>query len=920
MKRTEKLPRRGLTINRIASAGIRADRKGYTALTLGIMLSIFFITAMCLMICGVLTANETRAHALTGSQDAFLMDTSCTDADLVETGYFTDEIGHVYVTGQVTGSTVYMGCYDERGAAMLQRTLLSGRMPTGAGEIALEQSVLDKLELTASLGDALTFNITPIDGEEVARTYSLVGILKDQTDHMDLSRVMGGDLCIHWPAILFSAEEPAFETGRTIQHMLLMLVPGTNLNDTLKASERGEGMAEALMNGAYAVMRGDGGIQYWSFFIGYQGVANYLASLVLFALGDGGFVVVFLIALLAGALILATIVGISGAMENTLIRRTETIGMLRCVGATKRQIRRIYGRESWLLALATSPVSIALACGFVYAISRALPDYVQFYAPVWLILPVLLLTVIVVLIASSLPLRRASQVMPMSIVRDTKMLRRQTRIRSHNQYRLPTLIARRQTLFHPTRELGSAFLTALMVLMVGVSVLMGAHMLSNRVDFAQSPSFSILGRHTGQLHSYTSLEQLTAFSSGDTAQLRALPLVDRVTIHRESCINLLVDESTPYFTEPIYSLRDHRLALLDECPEGVAQLYYDRSIRELRAVQEFLGTDRKVINLGLTVLTLDPAELSPFLVEGDIDLKALDEGREVLVLAPTYYYKQSKDGGYIVNTRKGNRTDWDYISENDYFTAGMTLDLVQLWMYDDNDGFYSGSTDYSQVEREDVQVSVGGVLSGMRLSYWDVAIITTEKGAQALGLMNTQLEECRVYLSPLPDEAGEASLETRIRTIARRSDTEMYNHIAINRENQQDMLFAMLVFIAIAAVMFAVAAGMVSGSITRRIRAETRLIGTLRAVGADARTLVKCYAGSLWMSLLLGSALGVLMLFAVNQFINLTSGVERTLAWGMAALCIAVFLAGLTLVCRLLVTMRIREVTRHSIVENIREL
>lgn len=49
---------------------------------------------------------------------------------------------------------------------------------------------------------------------------------------------------------------------------------------------------------------------------------------------------------LAGSLILSCYVGISGAMEAVLSKRREEIGVLRALGATKRQIRKMFGQEN----------------------------------------------------------------------------------------------------------------------------------------------------------------------------------------------------------------------------------------------------------------------------------------------------------------------------------------------------------------------------------------------------------------------------------------------------------------------------------------------------------------------------------------------------------------------------------------------
>ena len=83
--------------------------------------------------------------------------------------------------------------------------------------------------------------------------------------------------------------------------------------------------------------------------------------------------------------------------------------MLRAVGATKKQIRRIFGREALLLALIVSPLAMLAGCGAAWALEQAAPTLFLFSPSWWLLLPVLALSMLVILLSSWLPLRRASR-------------------------------------------------------------------------------------------------------------------------------------------------------------------------------------------------------------------------------------------------------------------------------------------------------------------------------------------------------------------------------------------------------------------------------------------------------------------------------------------------------------------------------
>lgn len=162
-----------LTINRIASAGLRANRKSYLALAAGIFLSIFLVTALCLCVDGLLARREVRVAESVGYADVVLCDKPATHDQLMQTGYFS-RMTELYVSGMVQDSTVAIGYDSPEGAAMLNRRITEGRMPEHAGEIALEPSVLSKLRMEADIGENVTLAIIPVDGTVETRTSPLL--------------------------------------------------------------------------------------------------------------------------------------------------------------------------------------------------------------------------------------------------------------------------------------------------------------------------------------------------------------------------------------------------------------------------------------------------------------------------------------------------------------------------------------------------------------------------------------------------------------------------------------------------------------------------------------------------------------------------------------------------------------------------
>ena len=110
-----------LSINHISAASIRANRKTYLSLAVGIVLAVLLATVMTLCAFGLIKALERKAVQIVGWTDCILLDEpDITDESLRQSGLF-DRIGHQFVAASVTDSNVYLGWLDEAGQDVLCR-------------------------------------------------------------------------------------------------------------------------------------------------------------------------------------------------------------------------------------------------------------------------------------------------------------------------------------------------------------------------------------------------------------------------------------------------------------------------------------------------------------------------------------------------------------------------------------------------------------------------------------------------------------------------------------------------------------------------------------------------------------------------------------------------------------------------------
>jgi ABC-type antimicrobial peptide transport system permease subunit len=113
--------------------------------------------------------------------------------------------------------------------------------------------------------------------------------------------------------------------------------------------------------------------------------------------------------------VLVSFFGIVNTLVLTVFERTREIGMLRAVGMTRRQVRRMIRHESVITALIGAVMGIVLGVLLaVLLISRL--EFVDFAFPTTQIIVFVVAAVIVGLVAAIFPARRAAKLNPLEAI------------------------------------------------------------------------------------------------------------------------------------------------------------------------------------------------------------------------------------------------------------------------------------------------------------------------------------------------------------------------------------------------------------------------------------------------------------------------------------------------------------------------
>ena len=904
-----------LTMTRMALGSLRGQKKRYFSLASGIFLAVFFATALVLASASLGKTALDDYRARMGEQDVALLDAEATGENIRQTG-IAQRVGTVEVFGEIAASPeadaarVTFGRYDETAAALAHPACLEGRMPQQAGEIALEASALNRLRLAASVGDTVTLYFYPLMGrnqfasEPVARTFTLTGILAEKASHLEISRVTSEMHYTRFPAALASEAEEIAPGSLPARHLLLEL-----------ARPLTEAQMDETIPGLYHLY-------------------DYQISLDP-ALLDEVLPVLLAIGVVALSLLFASGMGIVNAFAANLAERSVQIGMMRAVGATRRQIRRIFGREALLLALLCAPAAIALSCLAVALLLRLL-DLGALYAPPALLLTALAFSVLCVMLAAAIPLRRAGRVSPMQAIRDAQFLRaaHRARVKSQKRFRVESLAARRALILYRGQSAGVPILLALCLL-----VLCGAYLvmddaiasLGNEWEY----DYELQVYSSGHEEYYDEAALQPRFTESDRADILSLPYVARVDCAQRAACNLVLDEVTGYLRPT-----PHRNAYLD-APSPTSDGWEIEEREAYLALKNELGIEGDLF--GVEVIALPEERILACAGEalhGEIDIEALNAGREVIVVAPDCMYERTRPvrGGLWISYATepfAEREPGAQYREfaNDTFQVGQELSLCQLFAREYKLGYnWDWNIRAGALARRDASPVIGATVDwatasdmGLLSGYDNGDVITTHAGLRALGLYANGYSEFGVALAQTPDTETEAQIDAALREIASRVEGARYDSQFASLREQRDTTRNLLLAAGTVLLLFtAIALSMMDNALSGRIRADRRTIGTLRAVGAPLSAILGLYRRQVGILLaagaLAGFALSAALLLGLCQYAYFRNTVFDALpAWGLLAL-LAAYVAAVLLACHLGLRARLRGLPRASIVESIREL
>ena len=888
-----------LTMAYVALARLKAHKKSYAVMGAGIFLSVLLVTTVSLSLHGIVQAKIVSNAQRYGKFQAFVVNTQNTTDDAYEKTDLFEQIGHCYVVGKCHSATV--GFADPMGTELLNYAVEEGRLPEREGEIAADASLLKAEFPDAALGETISMAVSLLDGREEQRQYVLTGIIRGKWELNEGLRQVHDSAAVQFPELLLSSEESGFTTGRTVDIRLLSLKDSRHFAESLQIQD----MSGELALAGFSFVTARGEIVSVDQFIAEQSSHREIYEMRETLLSG---------ILIGIALLISCCVGIASAVDSQVQKRQEEVSILRAVGATKRQIVRIFGCEPLLLTVVLLPLALIIGCFLVKLASLVRPEQISF-RPAWNLLGfILVLSVVTIFVSSWIPLCRATNKSPMSVARDTTMLRKAKRIQSKDMFSVPALIAKRQRLFYGKRLWSVSLLIVLMLFSIVLTLQVG---ISNEISqYKNQPDLELRSDWNYGTIYYQPMHPENKLRQEDLGRIRRLPKVQSVEERKLLNVNLLYDGNSAYLdyiaTVDRETWIERNVVRWKNPDDGrkVIEEEWVQSRAQYETIQRILQTEQNIYP-DIAIASgdiLEDSQAMHSVLEGKIDRKNLDRGEEVVVCVPKRY------APIPYADTNGKRKTAKVLAENDFFHVGDQLHLIQLYgVQEDLESLSDGD-----MHRKDLTLTVGAVVEDCSFNQMGngVVLLTTPAGMEKLGAVTDQLVGVEVMLDPDATMEDAQLVENHLNAVwSIQGRGVAYNNYRSLHEARVSVHNTVMLFLSITVVFFVTACAIILSGILRRIQAERQQIGMLRAVGADAAVLVQCYNKQAFYSIGVGTGTAMLLLTVWYRIQGSSTTKEILLSY----IALLVMAALLWILCRIVLHRAVDHMVQRSIVNEIRE-
>ncbi len=391
----------------------RVHRKNNRISVLCITLSVCLVMAIFSMADMAMRSQKNYFIKTNGEYHAVLHDVETETAERISERIDVVISGWVYqgCVGMLSGKTVsFVGAEEETMESLTEMDMTDGAYPSRPDEALLNESAMEQLGL--SIGDNVT--VTVPDGSQ--KQYQITGVLADMGSMLKAD-ICGMALCEE--GFLAIADENAAD-GTTYR---IQFKGGAHIQEAMKEIKSQFGLSDGQISENTALLGLMG-----------QSESNIMQALYLIAA-----ILVFLV-LIAGTVM------ISAGFNTNVLERTQFYGLLRCLGASTKQVKYFVilqgirqSAKGVPIGLLAGQVVTWAACLLLKSISGdRFSEVPLFEFSIIGILAGIVVGFLIVLLASLSPAKKASRVSPVTAISGASQLTQNKHAANTNLFHVET--------------------------------------------------------------------------------------------------------------------------------------------------------------------------------------------------------------------------------------------------------------------------------------------------------------------------------------------------------------------------------------------------------------------------------------------------------------------------------------------------
>lgn len=368
-------------IRKIVSAQLKHDKlKKYLSI-FAISLATFLMTAVLLLVSGIIEVNTNGGNSITGSYHALVSGLTKQQYEKLSTDERIEKLGFnaLVKSASYDGLQLNISCSNEDSLVLNGLSVSEGNMPQKKNEILVEKDYLSKQGIDAKIGDKI---VLPGENNQEGQEFVISGYIKTSAKGTDRSLY----------AAIVSMEYFLDIDGWNALSPMAMF--------RLKSQYTSE--SEQIQNEITKICKEAGILQSPSINHAYLELSQ--PSVLLVIAGIAGLAIV----IMAGILVIYCIFYIS------IINSIREYGQLRTIGMTEKQIKRLVYKEGTSLSLIAIPIGLIVGTFLSYFL---VPQGFQFKNLLWAYPIVILFSYMTVRLSIRKPAVIAASVSPIEAYR-----------------------------------------------------------------------------------------------------------------------------------------------------------------------------------------------------------------------------------------------------------------------------------------------------------------------------------------------------------------------------------------------------------------------------------------------------------------------------------------------------------------------